>query len=1160
MSAQKPRPGFAVVIATCDRLQMLAQRSLPSVVAQTRPPERLLVVDDSAPEVRPNNAKLVGSQVLPGCEISYLENERTKGASGAWNTALDFLVGRVEDPSEVFVAILDDDDAWSPGYLERCYAAVCDGPLDMVAADLRRFESVGGQPVLSEGPAQLRAEDFLTGNHGIQGPNLFVRLSVLLAAGGFDEALRSTTDRDLCIRIADLGSVRYGRLPVALCDHFADPNRPRLGTRGSQAKIDGLAAFWRKYAGRMTPNQRAAFSDRAQTLFDWRPARDAAVALMRTDVPKKALVLGLVADSARPGDLLQAVRELAGWQDKTLVGPDVVLIEQGRRSEAPALLEQATVMLRDSGAGCFRVSLEQQDEDAKRGLFRYTASKLDQSVCERRRETLRAYCGRVAASRTGAEVWIAQGARGAAPRGRRAADVLRWLRARREDAVKPITNNVAATAVAALDRWLQCERVATAGHRLRRRFSLERVRLLGCGSEAIVFTDERTVYKCIDYWKTRMPQSQLEFLRGQIGRWADKPGLYALREVLEDGPWVVLTYDYEASSPYQGGHEAGLIRLLDACSSVGIVCNNVHPKNLVVAPSGVKLIDYGSDIRPWTPLGFEHMARRAFLACKHAAHPHLQSLMRRVLSDPRLPEMAGYASFRKQLDGAAGRHLNARAASMAIAKAPPRQPLRLYVGVISSDPAMLKPLLHGLASLRGGDISELAALVLDNGSPTAALDAVVLGARKAGLLVAVVDQAQQRLDAVTGSFGSALRNRPRGQVGIARARTMLQRYLGALLAADPSAFGWVLDDDMRVDARARAYLPWLPVFREQGTDVLIGAYEGSSPNPPLNGLRVHLVDLLHNLHWLRSLPDDAVLPDRTAENAALRARYPDYYYDLSRKHTGHLEMPHWLEPAVPCETVREAYSRLLNGAVGLLNGAPLTRPIIATPPSDPLASAKNSVNRGGCTFILNHRSLSQTPNTITCVRGREARRSDMVWAIFNHHYRRMSIQAVGFPIHHVGRVNATPSLNVEKVQGEIVGSTLYAGLTEFLHTRPHHELDFSPAESDEVCRLADLHLDRRWRMLEQSFYRIAGLRESIRRLASLGELRDLVRYLDEWFTPQSFDRIRSGVGSHASGAVRDFLVSLRAVADDYAVATVDIDFIQAQLGAGATAMARGLRG
>ena len=626
------------------------------------------------------------------------------------------------------------------------------------------------------------------------------------------------------------------------------------------------------------------------------------------------------------------------------------------------------------------------------------------------------------------------------------------------------------------------------------------------------------------------------------------PGLYALRDVVEDGSYAVLTYAYEASTPYQGGHEADLLRLLSGCRAAGIVCNNVHPKNLVVAPSGVKLIDYGSDIRPWSPLGFEHMARRAFLTCRHAKHPDLRSLMRRVLSDQRLPEMAGYPSFREQLDRAPRRLAQRRKVSATIVKAPAHPPFRLYVGVITSDPAMLKPLVHGLASLQASsDIQQLAVLVLDNGSPAEELDAVVRTAWEAGLLIAIVDEAQQRRDAAAGAFGKRFQTRPERQVNIARARTMLQRYLGALLAADTGAFGWVLDDDMRVDDRAHAYLPWLPAFREQDVDVLLGAYEGASPNPPLHGLRVQLVDLVHNLHWL-GLPHDAILTDRTAENVALRTRYPDYYYDLSRKHTGHLEMPHWLEPVVPGETVAEARSRLIAGALGILNGVPLTRPLVASTPANPLAAAKDSVNRGGNTFILNPRALTQTPNPIMRIHGREARRSDMIWAIINRHYRRMTIKAVAFPTHHLARVTETPTLNIEKVQDEIVGSSLYAGLTEFLRTRPQHELDFSPQATAEIRRLTNRQLEKRWRTLEQSFHRIAGLRETLRHRARPGELQDLLGYLDRWFTPKNFHRIRSGSSAHGSdihgnGGVEDFLTSLRAVADDFAAATVNIGFI-----------------
>ena len=218
------------------------------------------------------------------------------------------------------------------------------------------------------------------------------------------------------------------------------------------------------------------------------------------------------------------------------------------------------------------------------------------------------------------------------------------------------------------------------------------------------------------------------------------------------------------------------------------------------------------------------------------------------------------------------------------------------------------------ASLR-----ELAVVILDNCSPPQNSPTVVRRARMAGLKVAVVDEARQRMTQPRGV--RRCHSRPAsGQVGIAMARTMMQRYLGALLAGDAGSFGWLLDDDMRVDARASRYCRGFPRFET-------GDRRSSGPTKAprrtrLNGLRFTSWTCSTTFTGCGASPADAVLPDRSTENEVLRARYPDYYYDLSRMHTAHLEMPHWLEPAVPSETVREAYSRLLHGAVGLLSGAP----------------------------------------------------------------------------------------------------------------------------------------------------------------------------------------------------------------------------------------------
>ena len=109
--------------------------------------------------------------------------------------------------------------------------------LDMVAAGLiMHFSSEEGAELLDP-PLTLSACDTLVRNTHIQGSNLFVRLRCLLEAGGFDEALTSTTDRDICIRLADLGTVRYGALNERLVHHFADNDRP--GCRGRVGMRNG---------------------------------------------------------------------------------------------------------------------------------------------------------------------------------------------------------------------------------------------------------------------------------------------------------------------------------------------------------------------------------------------------------------------------------------------------------------------------------------------------------------------------------------------------------------------------------------------------------------------------------------------------------------------------------------------------------------------------------------------------------------------------------------------------------------------------------------------------------------------------------------------------------------------------------------------------------
>ena len=223
----------AVLVATAHRADLLASRALPSIESQTRTPWRVVVVDDSRTEAAARRTERVARGWRPaGIGVDFLGNRRAQGASGAWNSGLDHLLRICDDPRQVYVAILDDDDRWEPGHLDHCLALAERRRLDLVAAPFLRIEE-DTETELVIPPRSLRAGSFLAGNPGIQGSNLFCRLSTLLEVGLFDESLPSCTDRDLCIRISDLPDVRYGATACPTVHHYACRSRLRLSTPGS---------------------------------------------------------------------------------------------------------------------------------------------------------------------------------------------------------------------------------------------------------------------------------------------------------------------------------------------------------------------------------------------------------------------------------------------------------------------------------------------------------------------------------------------------------------------------------------------------------------------------------------------------------------------------------------------------------------------------------------------------------------------------------------------------------------------------------------------------------------------------------------------------------------------------------------------------------------
>jgi 2-polyprenyl-3-methyl-5-hydroxy-6-metoxy-1,4-benzoquinol methylase/glycosyltransferase involved in cell wall biosynthesis len=173
------------------------------------------------------------------------------------------------------------------------------------------------------------------------------------------------------------------------------------------------------------------------------------------------------------------------------------------------------------------------------------------------------------------------------------------------------------------------------------------LRWLGDGTEGVVLTDETVVLKVLDYWKPTASRSARHRLGDLVGRWPTGTGLYGISRFLTDGLDSVLIYPFEESLPYSGGHGPGMVDLMADCFANGLICRNIHPKNLRVVGARVRLIDYGGDLLLAGELDdfesqFQLMCRRAYLSYRFWDRTDLNDLLRASLSDEHMPELVGF--------------------------------------------------------------------------------------------------------------------------------------------------------------------------------------------------------------------------------------------------------------------------------------------------------------------------------------------------------------------------------------------------------------------------------------------------------------------------------------------------------------------------------------
>lgn len=222
--------GICAVVPTFDRPERLAV-ALDSILRQTSPADAVIVVD--------NGTVPVVAEDLPD-EVQLVRITARAGVSAARNAG-------VEAAEHEYVAFLDDDDRWTPTYLQEVRAAMAAHPTrpDLIIGNKHRELDGAIAPYKMIDSLERLRERLLYMNPGVAGQNLTVsRAFHLDVHPGFRTSLRASEDRSYLIDAIDLGAdicLAPGAVVVKVMhpgDQLTDRTRIRTVLRFS-------AIYWR---------------------------------------------------------------------------------------------------------------------------------------------------------------------------------------------------------------------------------------------------------------------------------------------------------------------------------------------------------------------------------------------------------------------------------------------------------------------------------------------------------------------------------------------------------------------------------------------------------------------------------------------------------------------------------------------------------------------------------------------------------------------------------------------------------------------------------------------------------------------------------------------------------------------------------------------------
>jgi putative methyltransferase (TIGR04325 family) len=223
-------PLVSVVIPTYDNFDLLRERAIPSVLSQTYQNFEIVVVGDAARNEARLAAESFGDPRIKFSNLAYRgpypeAPEKLWLVSGTppYNEGVRLARG-------LWIAPLDDDDAFRPGHIERLLSHAREQRLELAYGNVRLHAPDGGSRTIGHFPPSR-------GVINLQAGIYHAALAELFELEAIDAAFETPNDWGWCRRLMEAG-VRMGMIYEELTDMY--PSRqwtPRW--EGAQIELGG---------------------------------------------------------------------------------------------------------------------------------------------------------------------------------------------------------------------------------------------------------------------------------------------------------------------------------------------------------------------------------------------------------------------------------------------------------------------------------------------------------------------------------------------------------------------------------------------------------------------------------------------------------------------------------------------------------------------------------------------------------------------------------------------------------------------------------------------------------------------------------------------------------------------------------------------------------